>query len=82
MHDIVTWSVSPAVSTSTLRLSGGGTGPLGEMTASGRTLSVGFPGQLPAPSLSGATATYGDVLPGVDLVVTADSKATSPVAGN
>jgi hypothetical protein len=44
------------------------------MTSEGKTLSVSFPGTLPAPVLSGATATYPSVLPGVDLVVTADTQ--------
>lgn len=35
------------------------------------TLSVRWPGGLPQPSLDGATATYAEVLPGVDLQLTA-----------
>jgi hypothetical protein len=65
-----TWS--PAVSTYPLTLSGGGTGPLATMTYGGYSLSLTAPMRLPAPSVSGATATYADVLPGVDLIVTAE----------
>lgn len=36
-----------------------------------RTLSVRWPDGLPQPSLDGATATYAEVLPGVDLQLTA-----------
>jgi hypothetical protein len=66
--------VSPAVTTSGLRLSGGGTGPLAVMTDNGDSLALTAPFPLPAPILSGATATYPAVLPGVDLQVTADDQ--------
>ena len=66
-------TISPAVTSSALALSGGGNGPLAVMTTDARTLSVSWPGgALPAPTVSGATATYAGVLPGVDLAVTAD----------
>jgi Concanavalin A-like lectin/glucanases superfamily len=67
-------TLSPAVATSALTLSAGGTGPMAVMHVGGRSLSLYWPGALPAPSVSGATATYTDVLPGVDLVVTADDQ--------
>jgi hypothetical protein len=67
-------TISPAVTSSGLALSGGGTGALAVMTAAGRRLSLSWPTALPAPALSGATATYPNVLPGVDLVVTADDQ--------
>ena len=66
--------VSPAVTSNGLTLSGGGTSPLAVMTADARTLALSWPGSLPAPTLSGSTATYANVLPGVDLVVTADDQ--------
>jgi Concanavalin A-like lectin/glucanases superfamily len=65
-------SVSPLVTTGGLVLSGGGTAPLAVMTSYGRSLSLWWPGRLPAPVLSGATATYTNVLPGVNLSVTAN----------
>ena len=67
-------TVSPAVTTNGLALSGGGSSPLAVMTADARTLTVSWPGTLPVPTLSGPTATYANVLPGVDLAVTADSQ--------
>ena len=64
--------VSPAVTTGGLVLSGGGTGPLAVLSSHGRSMSLWWPGRLPVPSLSGATATYANVLAGVNLAVTAD----------
>jgi hypothetical protein len=65
--------VSASTTTTALRLSDGGTGPLATMrTAAGQSLSVWLPVRLPVPVLSGDTALYQGVLPGVDLRVTAD----------
>jgi hypothetical protein len=62
-------TVTPkAVSTDTT-LSGGGTGPLMKYGP----ITITWPGALPAPVLDGPTATYRDVLPGVDLRMTADN---------
>ncbi|WP_405587875.1 LamG-like jellyroll fold domain-containing protein [Streptomyces sp. NBC_01190] len=67
-------SISPAVTTSQLTLSGGGGGPLAVMKALGKSLDLTLPVTLPAPALSGATATYANVIPDVDLKVTADAQ--------
>src|SRR5947208_1568306 len=67
-------TVAPAVTTTGLTLSGGGGGPLATMRANGRSLSLTAPMTLPAPTLSGSTATYANVLSGVDLVVTVDQQ--------
>ncbi|GAA3273475.1 hypothetical protein GCM10020218_018230 [Dactylosporangium vinaceum] len=64
-------SLSPKVATSDLRLSGGGNRSLAQMTRRGGTLGLDLPFSLPVPTLSGATATYPNVLPDVDLQVTA-----------
>src|SRR2546421_2296630 len=66
-------SISPTVSTDDLTLSGGGTGPLATMHTADKTLSVAMAMALPTPTLSGNTATYSSVLPGVDLKVSADT---------
>jgi hypothetical protein len=66
--------ISPAVSTSGLSLSPGGSGPLATMSAGAASLSFSLPTRLPAPHLSGATATYPDFLDGVDLSLTADEQ--------
>ncbi|NUP47123.1 MAG: hypothetical protein HOW97_07385, partial [Catenulispora sp.] len=64
-------TLSPAATTGTLVLSGGGTGPLATLSVDDKSMSLTFPMALPAPSVAGDTATYPEVLPGVDLVVTA-----------
>ncbi|WNM29650.1 LamG-like jellyroll fold domain-containing protein [Streptomyces sp. Li-HN-5-11] len=51
--------------------SGGGTGPLAVTHSGGVSLSLSWPAALPAPHVTGATATYASVLPGVDLRVSA-----------
>ncbi|MER7416130.1 FG-GAP-like repeat-containing protein [Micromonospora peucetia] len=63
-------SITPAVTTNQVRLSPGGTGPLAELISGDRALSVTAPLALPKPTLTGPTATYPEVLPGVDLTVT------------
>lgn len=55
----------------TVSFSPGGTGPLVITHSGGTTVSVSWPGALPAPVIEGAIATYRDVLPGVDLQVSA-----------
>jgi hypothetical protein len=70
-------TIAPALATTDLVLSGGGDGPLAVMKVQGRSLSLSMPdsiGSLPAPSLDGSSATYPEVLEGVDLQVTADTQ--------
>ena len=66
-------SISPRLSANALRISGGGTAPLASLTADGDHLAIALPTTLPSPALSGDTATYANVAPGVDLVVTANA---------
>ncbi|MFD7303711.1 hypothetical protein ACFV83_22740 [Streptomyces pharetrae] len=64
--------VAPKATTVDLKLSGGGSeDPLVRMERAGRELSLSWPTALPEPQLSGALATYPEVLPGVDLRMTA-----------
>ncbi|MFB7475021.1 ricin-type beta-trefoil lectin domain protein [Kitasatospora sp. NPDC056184] len=65
-------TLSPSVSPTAVTFSGGGVGPMATVaTPDGKELSVGAPFTLPRPSVDGGTATYANVLPGVDLQLTA-----------
>jgi hypothetical protein len=63
-------SYTPAATPAPVTLSGGGTGALATLGTSTSGLTLTWAGRLPAPSISGATATYRNVLPGVDLMLT------------
>lgn len=63
-------TVGPRAADGGLSLSGGGTAaPLARMVKNGRSVSLYWPGRLPAPTVDGARVTYANVLPGVDLVM-------------
>ncbi|TQJ92998.1 serine/threonine protein kinase [Streptomyces sp. SLBN-31] len=65
-------SIRPKAAVLGISLSGGGDGAdLVTLTEPGKSLSLGWPGKLPAPTLDGASALYANVLPGVDLRMTA-----------
>jgi hypothetical protein len=57
--------------------SAGGVGHLARLTHQGRELSMTWPAALPVPVVRGDTATYSEVLPGVDLRVTAHAQGFS-----
>ncbi|MFB6722603.1 RICIN domain-containing protein [Kribbella sp. NPDC056345] len=60
-------SIRPKAAVTPIVLSGGGSGHLLTIGRRGQRISMGWPGVLPAPRLDGDTATYAEVLPGVDL---------------
>jgi RHS repeat-associated protein len=66
-------SWAPEAAANGLTLSGGGGQVLATLRAGGYWMSLTWPSALPAPAVAGASATYRDVFPGVDLVVTADT---------
>ncbi|MFJ5612928.1 VCBS repeat-containing protein [Streptomyces sp. NPDC093221] len=63
--------IAPAATAVGLEFSGGGTAPLATITRDGRSMSLSWPTALPAPTVNGDSATYPEVLPGVDLKVRA-----------
>ncbi len=69
-----TWSTD--ATTATLDLSGGGStgSTLASMDDDGQSLAFTWPTALPAPTVTGSTAVYSGILPGVDLQVTANSQ--------
>jgi len=72
LHHNADGSWSPTVIPGGLRLSGGGDGPLVTMFAGESSLALSLPKTLPVPTVDGATATYANVWPDVDLAVTGD----------
>ncbi|MFD8309403.1 LamG domain-containing protein [Streptomyces sp. NPDC059690] len=64
--------VAPKGAVVDLSFSGGGPGSgMIELGMDGRSVTLGWPDTLPAPTLNGATATYANVFNGVDLQLTA-----------
>jgi hypothetical protein len=72
-------SVGPKMAAVDVGFSGGGDQPLITLDSAGRKLSLSWPSALPVPSIAGDTATYSEVLPGVDLQVRADVDGASEV---
>ncbi len=65
-------TLAPAAVDGSVRISGGGRAPVTTFDdRAGHTFSVGVSMPLPAPTVTGSTARYESVLPGVDLAVTA-----------
>ncbi|MBI0384426.1 LamG domain-containing protein, partial [Streptomyces albiflaviniger] len=68
-------SVGPRSVVVDLAFSGGGDAKdLLRLGTAGKTIRLSWPGKLPAPRLDGSTATYPDVLDGVDLQLTATAE--------
>ncbi|MEU5596465.1 LamG domain-containing protein [Streptomyces sp. NPDC020298] len=70
---------APKASLTAMSFSGGGDRTFAEIERDGHTLSLDWPRTLPKPKIDGPTATYGNVLPGVDLKVTASAEGFSHV---
>ncbi|HVB41849.1 MAG TPA: hypothetical protein VNF47_03980 [Streptosporangiaceae bacterium] len=68
--------IPAAVPADSVRFSAGGSGPLAVLSGGGQSLKLWWPGALPSPAVAGSSATYRNVLPGVDLVLTATSVQT------
>ncbi|MFI7545223.1 LamG domain-containing protein [Actinoplanes sp. NPDC049599] len=63
-------TVRPRASVADVRFSADGKGPLVTLVDGRKTLTLSWPGgPLHAPKLAGTTATYAEVMPGVDLIV-------------
>jgi hypothetical protein len=61
----------PAASVADVAFSNGGTDPLVTLHRGGRTMTMSWPGVLPAPTIDKNAAKYAEVLSGVDLIVRA-----------
>jgi hypothetical protein len=72
---------APAASVAQVRFGDGGSNVLDQVqTPGGDWITETWPdGDLPAPTVSGSTATYADVLPGVDIRLTATPSGMSDV---
>ncbi|CAM5428626.1 LamG domain-containing protein [Streptomyces tanashiensis] len=65
-------SIGPKAASAVMTFSrGGSTDPLVSIEEQGRSLALDWQGSLPAPVIDGSSALYREVLPGVDLKVTA-----------
>ncbi|WP_406359491.1 LamG domain-containing protein [Streptomyces sp. NBC_00715] len=72
-------SIAPRAAVAGIALSAGGTDALVELAEGKRSLSLGWPGTLPKPVLDGSSAIYAEVLPGVDLRMTASVEGVRQV---
>jgi hypothetical protein len=66
-------SVGPRVAATELAFSGGGNAAMVRYGVGASRVKFSWPKALPKPLLSGNTATYSEVLPGIDLVLKADN---------
>lgn len=72
-------TVAPRALPLSLAFSGGGSAPLVRLGAGGKQLVLRWPAALPRPVLAGDSATYREVLPGVDLRLRALPRGFSEV---
>jgi hypothetical protein len=71
--------IRPVATSKPVVFSGGGREPLVRLYDGGRWVALHWPGPLPTPSLSESSATYAEVLPGVDLRMKATAQGYSKV---
>ncbi|MGO1055455.1 LamG-like jellyroll fold domain-containing protein [Crossiella sp. CA198] len=67
-------TIAPRAAGDDVALSGGGTAPLLRLAEGENLLALHWPEKLPAPRLAGNEATYPEVLPGVDLIMRAETQ--------
>ncbi|MEV5763950.1 LamG-like jellyroll fold domain-containing protein [Micromonospora sp. NPDC052213] len=73
-------AIAPVAPATPVVFSGGGSAaPLARLSEGDRWIEMSWPDPLPPPQLSGETATYPEVLPGVDLQLTAHAEGFAPV---
>jgi hypothetical protein len=75
----VAGGIGPRAAVLPLVFSPGGIGPLAKLSSGPHELSMTWPGSLPEPLLDGPVALYREILPGVDLRVTASALGFSEV---
>ncbi|MFI1147443.1 FG-GAP-like repeat-containing protein [Streptomyces sp. NPDC020817] len=71
LHKGTDGRLAPKAASIGLTFSGGGDSPLAVMSENGRDVALSWPAPLPEPRLDGSSALYPEVLPGVDLRVSA-----------
>ncbi|MET9315193.1 LamG-like jellyroll fold domain-containing protein [Kribbella sp. NPDC003505] len=69
--------LAPRAATTDVAFSNGGTGVLARFRRADGVFELESPWSLPTPTVEGSKATYGEVLPGVDLVVDAAAEGFS-----
>ncbi|MHC3468384.1 DNRLRE domain-containing protein, partial [Streptomyces sp. 7R007] len=72
-------TLAPKAALTPMSFSGGGDTTFATIDKDGHALSLDWPGKLPKPRIDGSTATYANVLDGVDLKVTASAEGFSHV---
>ncbi|MER6080336.1 LamG-like jellyroll fold domain-containing protein [Streptomyces sp. NPDC001833] len=72
-------TLAPKAAPAAMSFSGGGDTTFAEIEKDGRSVSLDWPDRLPRPKVDGSTATYPNVLDGVDLKVTASAEGFSHV---
>ncbi|MFD4524854.1 LamG-like jellyroll fold domain-containing protein [Streptomyces sp. NPDC058470] len=72
-------SYAPKAAITAMSFSGGGDTTFAEIEKDGRSLALDWLDKLPKPKVDGSTATYANVLDGVDLKVTASAEGFSHV---